>query len=201
MATDIINDFHADPIDQFLKWFTAAEAAAIPHPNEMILSTVGANGYPRSRTVYYKGLLNRQFTFYTNYESDKGKEINDNARVSLLFFWHPPLDCQVRVEGLATKMSREDSEAYFRSRPRESQLSAWASPQSRHLNDRLQLEALATKMEEKFKGSEVPCPPHWGGYVVKPNYFDFMILDKHRLHDRFSYKVDGSEWKLERLGP
>ncbi|MCB0349402.1 MAG: pyridoxamine 5'-phosphate oxidase [Bdellovibrionales bacterium] len=201
MVHDIASDFHKDPIDQFLAWFEKATTAKVSHPNEATLSTIGSNGYPRSRTVYYKGMHQRQFTFYTNYESDKAKEINENARVSLLFFWHPPLDYQIRVEGLANKMSREESEKYFNSRPRQSQISAWASPQSRLVSNRQELEALYQKIEKQFEGKDIPCPPFWGGYVVKANYFDFMILDKYRLHDRFCYKLSGSEWKMERLGP
>jgi pyridoxamine 5'-phosphate oxidase len=201
MTKDIVTEFHKDPIEQFLIWHGRALKANLPHSDEMVLSTVGANGYPRSRTVYYKGLNQRHFTFYGNYESDKAKEMSENARVSLLFFWHPPLDCQIRIEGLVTKMSREDSEAYFMSRPRESRISAWASPQSRALKDRQELENLAQEVEKKFQGQEVTCPPFWGGYLVKPTYFDFMILDKYRLHDRFCYKMIGQEWKMERLGP
>lgn len=201
MAKDIISEFHKDPIQQFLDWYSKAVEAKVQHPQEMVMASIGANGYPRSRTLYYKGMQQRQFTFYTNYESDKSKEINDNPRVSLLFFWHEPLNYQVRVEGLVTKMSREESEAYFKSRPRNSQISAWASPQSRSVSDRTKLEELTAEIEAKFSGQDVPCPPFWGGYLVKPNYFDFMILDTYRLHNRFCYKPVGSDWKIERLGP
>ncbi len=201
MAQDIISTFDKDPIKQFLNWHELATNAQVPHPDEMTLSTIGTNGYPRSRAVLYKGMLNGQITFYTNYESDKSKEIGENSRVSLLFFWHPPIDNQVRVEGLATKMSRVESEKYFNSRPRQSQISAWASPQSKLVKNREELETLYLTIEKKFEGKEIPCPPFWGGYVVKANYFDFMTLEKYRLHDRFCYKMSGSEWKMERLGP
>lgn len=198
---DIISEFHKDPFMQLQMWLQLAESKNVTWPDEMALATIGLDGHPKLRTVLFKGFLEQQISFYTNYNSDKGREIARNPQVSLLFFWQKPLDYQVRIEGVAEKTTFEQSERYFHSRHRESQISAWASPQSEEMKDRALLEERGEEIRKRYEGKEIPCPPHWGGYVVRPTAYDFMILDSHRLHDRFQYRLVNGQWQIHRVAP
>lgn len=203
----------ADPFEQFRRWFDAACAAGVIEPTAMSLATAGADGQPRVRTVLLKGFDARGFVFYTNTESRKGRQLAENARVSLLFPWLA-LERQVLVSGRAAPVPAEESLAYFTSRPRESQLAAWASPQSRVLPDRAALEAELASVRARFEaldaaGEPLPLPPFWGGYRVTPERVEFWQGRASRLHDRFEYirqplppeGGDGGVWALERLAP
>lgn len=187
----------ADPITMFRHWLDDVVASPMHEPNAMVLSTV-AGEQPSSRVVLLKG-LDDGFVFYTNYESRKADELADNPRCSLLFPWHP-VGRQVRVEGVAARITPEESAAYFASRPRDSQLGAWASPQSRPVPDRPTLDALLDEATARF-GEEVPLPPHWGGYRVVPEVVEFWQGRFGRMHDRLRYSRAGAAWRLERLAP
>jgi pyridoxamine 5'-phosphate oxidase len=168
--------------------------------NAMVLSTVDKDGRPSSRNVLLKGVDERGFIFYTNYDSRKSRELSENPNASLTFYW-PELERQVCVAGSVEKISREESETYFKSRPRGSQLAAWASNQSDVVADRAVLEAKWSEMEKKFS-NEVPLPPNWGGFVLKPERIEFWQGRASRLHDRFCYaRQPDNSWKLERLAP
>lgn len=189
-----------DPIEQFNAWFKEAVTANVPEPNAMNLSTV-KDGRPSSRIVLLKGVENGMFVFYTNYQSNKGKELDQNPACSLTFFW-PELERQVRVEGVATRIDPKRSDAYFQSRPRGSQIGAWASPQSTVINDRSLLEDRAKQLEEKFKGKDVlPRPHQWGGFEIEPLLIEFWQGRPSRLHDRILYARAGEGWKINRLAP
>jgi pyridoxamine 5'-phosphate oxidase len=190
----------ADPLAQFEKWLAAAVEAHALEPNAMTLGTVGRDGQPSARTVLLKGIDARGLVFFTNYESRKGRELAENPRVSLLVYWRE-LERQIQVCGTASKASREESEAYFKSRPEGSRLAAWASRQSETIPDRAFLEKKAAEAAEKFRGQEIPTPPHWGGYVVAPVTMEFWQGRVNRLHDRFLYRKEGMVWTLERLSP
>jgi len=192
-------DAAPDPFDQFARWFDEAAAAALPEPNAMTLATVDPAGGPAARIVLLKGIDPRGLVFHTNYESRKGREMIAEPRVALLFFW-VELQRQVRVEGVAERVSAEESEAYFAARPRGSQLSAWASPQSAPVPDRAWLEAQVTSVEARFT-STVPRPPHWGGIRVVPSRFEFWQGRESRLHDRLVWSKEGDRWKIGRLAP
>jgi len=194
-------DLARDPFRQFGKWFQEVEAAKIPEPNAMILSTASRLGRPTSRVVLLKGVDGRGFVFYTNYESRKGREIELNPQVALLFPW-VALERQVMVEGPLAQISREESEAYFHSRPRLSQLAAWASQQSAIISGRAVLEDSMKVLEAKYHGQEVPLPPNWGGYRVNPETVEFWQGRRSRLHDRLRYRREKSgDWSIERLSP
>jgi len=193
------HDAAPDPFDQFARWFDEAVVAALPEPNAMTLATVDPAGGPAARIVLLKGIDPRGLVFHTNYESRKGREIIAEPRVALLFFW-VELQRQVRVEGVAERVSAEESEAYFAARPRGSQLSAWASPQSAPVRDRAWLEAQVTSVEARFT-STVPRPPHWGGIRVVPSRFEFWQGRESRLHDRLVWSKEGDRWKIGRLAP
>lgn len=202
LAGLVEKDLARDPFRQFDKWFQEAGAAKIPEPNAFVLSTVNREGRPSSRTVLLKGVDGRGFVFYSNYESRKGRELDVNPRASLLFPWIA-LERQVIVEGTVTKISREESAAYFHSRPHASQLAAWVSQQSTIISGRAVLEDGYKAMEKKFAGQEVPVPPHWGGYRVAPETVEFWQGRRSRLHDRLRYRraaADG-DWSVERLSP
>jgi pyridoxamine 5'-phosphate oxidase len=192
-------DLHHDPIHQFRNWFDAALNAGLPEPNAMTLSTVDTEGQPSSRIVLLKDLDHRGFTFFTNYESRKGKELAANPRAALTFFWHG-LERQVCVRGLCEKVGREEAETYYKSRPVGSRLGAWVSSQSTPIPDREFLELKLKEVTAKF-GDNPPIPPYWGGYVLRPHAFDFWQGRPSRLHDRFLYTRTREEWKLERLSP
>lgn len=194
-------DLARDPFRQFDKWFQEAEAAKIPEPNAMVCSLAAADGQPSSRIVLLKGLDGRGFVFYTNYDSRKGRELAANPRASLLFPWIA-MERQVIVEGTVTRLTREESAAYFHSRPAGSQLGAWASPQSSILPNRAALDDAYKATEKKFAGQEIPLPPHWGGYRVSPESVEFWQGRRSRLHDRLRYRREKTgDWFVERLAP
>ncbi len=192
----------ADPIVQFQTWFGEVLRAEVPEPNAMTLATVGADGMPAARIVLLKDVDARGFTFFTNYQSAKGRELAQHPQAALVFFWQE-LARQVRVEGTVSPVSEAESDAYFASRPRGSQLGAWASPQSATLAARDVLERRLAEVEARFDGQPVPRPPHWGGYRLQPRMVEFWHGRPSRLHDRLRYtRASGDAgWKLERLGP
>ncbi|HZF02319.1 MAG TPA: pyridoxamine 5'-phosphate oxidase [Methylomirabilota bacterium] len=216
-------ELDANPLAQFEKWFAQAATQksdsyfrrigialfklwhAIlghtpPDVNAMVLATVDKNGIPSTRTVLLKGVNERGFIFYTNYDSRKGRELLENPNASLTFYW-PDLERQICIAGPVGKISRDESERYFKSRPRGNQLAAWASNQSDAVKDRAALETHWNEMEKKFP-NEVPLPPNWGGYVLKPERIEFWQGRPSRLHDRFQYAIQAdNSWKLERLAP
>ena len=193
-------DLSRDPFRQFDKWFQEAEAAKIPEPNAMTLATT-RDGRPSARTVLLKGVDGRGFVFYTNYESRKGRELDASPRAALLFPW-VALERQVIIEGSVTKVSREEAEAYFHSRPLLSQLGAWVSQQSAIISGRKVLEDTMKELEKKYAGTVVPLPPHWGGYRVAPEIVEFWQGRRSRLHDRLRFRRgDDGGWIIERLAP
>ncbi|MDX2190213.1 MAG: pyridoxamine 5'-phosphate oxidase [Bacteroidota bacterium] len=190
-----------DPLIQFGKWFEAAVKSAVNEPNAMGLSTVSANGKPHSRIVLLKDYSSDGLSFFTNYKSEKGKEIEGNNYVSLLFFW-PELERQVRVEGTVSKLDRKSSEQYFQSRPRGSQIGAYASAQSEVIPNKKYLEEKLLKLESSFANIDpIPLPDFWGGYLVKPLMYEFWQGRPSRLHDRVKYTLVNSNWKIELLSP
>ena len=192
-------DLAKNPFRQFEQWFQEAEAAKITEPNAMTLATAGRDGRPAARTVLLKSCDGRGFVFYTNYESRKGRELDGNARAALLFAW-VAMERQVTVEGPVGRVAREESEAYFQSRPRASQLAAWASPQSTVVAGRAVLEESYRVIEKKYEGRTVPLPPNWGGFRLVPESVEFWQGRRSRLHDRLRYRreIDG-DWVVERL--
>jgi len=192
-------DLAKDPFRQFDQWFQEALAAQLREPNAMVLGTVGRDGQPSVRTVLLKGMDKRGFVFYTNYDSRKSSELEANPRAGLVFPWIA-LERQVIVEGTVTRVSRKEADVYFHSRPRESQLAAWASPQSTVVANRAVLEESFRVTEKKYDGEEVPLPPHWGGWRVVPQSVEFWQGRRSRLHDRLRYRreTDGT-WVIERL--
>ena len=193
-------DLARDPFRQFEKWFQEAEAAKIAEPNAMTLATAGRDGRPSARTVLLKGLDGRGFVFYSNYESRKGRELEANAHTTLLFPW-VALERQVIVEGAVTKVAREESEAYFHSRPRASQLAAWVAQQSSVIAGRAVLEDSMKALEKKYAGQDVPLPANWGGWRVAPETVEFWQGRRSRLHDRLRYRREKDGWTIERLAP
>ncbi len=190
-----------DPLDQFAKWMEEAVKAKIHEPNAMVVSTSALGGKPSARVVLLRGFGDNGFVFYTNYNSRKGKELKRNPFGCFTFYW-PELQRQVRVEGIIKKVATTVSDKYFRSRPRPSQIGAWASEQSDTLVSRETLERRVKELEEKFKGKNIPRPPHWGGYQLKPVRIEFWQGRPSRLHDRILYTQVGYRlWKTERLAP
>ena len=191
----------ADPISQLAKSFTEALDGGLYEPNAMTLATATHDGKPSARTMLLKGFDKTGFTFYTNYLSRKGKEISKNPAACIVFFW-PELERQVRIEGTLEKVSKEESEKYFQSRPKESQLGAIASQQSQVISGRDTLENTWKELIEKFADKEVPKPAYWGGYTLKPQIVEFWQGRPGRLHDRIVYKrSDKNNWKIVRVAP
>lgn len=193
-------DLDPDPIKQFGKWLNDAVSANLREPNAMTVATATADGTPSARIVLLRGVDERGFVFYTNYESRKAHELAENPKAALIFYW-AALERQVRVTGTVERTSHEESEAYFKSRPLKSRLGAWASPQSQTLPSRAPLEARLAEMEQKFSDGEIPLPPFWGGYRVKPQEIEFWHGRRSRLHDRLLYSKTDSGWKISRLAP
>jgi len=189
-----------DPIVQFGRWFAEVEAAGLWEPNAMVVSTVDATGWPSARIVLLKALDERGFVFFTNYSSDKGRDLDANPRAALTFFW-TELRRQVRVRGPAQRITEADSDAYFASRPRGSQLGAWASPQSEVVAGREVLEQRYAELEAEYAASDIPRPEHWGGYAVEPIVVEFWQGRENRLHDRIRYERTDGAWSIARLAP
>lgn len=192
----------SDPIDQFKNWFKEALNSKVTEPNAMILATVSKAGKPSVRTVLLKDVDQKGFTFYTNYNSRKGKEMEENPHVSILFFW-PELQRQVRIDGVVSQIDPVISEIYFKERPRGHQLSAWVSEQSNEVKNKAILEQKYKEIEEKYKDKEIPFPAFWGGYCLKPVSFEFWQGQPNRLHDRIIYVTDPENncWLVKRLAP
>lgn len=193
------HELDADPLIQLQAWLDEA-GRAVPLPEAMTLATVGQDGRPSARVVLLRGIDERGLTFFTNRASRKGDELRLSPHAALVLHWWE-LDRQVRVEGGVEETSFEDSEAYWRSRPRASRIAAWASPQSEVLTGRADLEKRVAKAEARFEGAEVPLPPFWGGYRVVPDVIEFWRHDDDRLHDRIRYVREGNGWRRERLAP
>ncbi|TDN68607.1 pyridoxamine 5'-phosphate oxidase [Paraburkholderia sp. BL10I2N1] len=193
-------DVDRDPIRQFKTWFAQALDARLREPNTMTLATVDGRGQPSARIVLIKGVDERGFTFFTNYDSRKGRELAENPRAALLFYWIE-LERQVRIEGLVAKTGADESDAYFASRPADSRIGAWASEQSQVIESRAVLEAREREFSKRF-GAEPPRPPHWGGYRLVPDAIEFWQGRPSRLHDRLRYtRTANGDWQIARLSP
>ncbi len=190
----------AHPMDQFTHWWEEATTSNIDEVNAFVLSTVDANRAPASRVVLLKGYTPEGFIFFTNYDSDKGKEVAANPNVAMNFFWKE-LERQVRITGTIKKISAEESAEYFHSRPLGSQVGAWSSPQSQVIPNRAFLEKSFEENTEKYKEGIVPLPPHWGGYIVHPTQVEFWQGRSSRLHDRIRYSFENHQWSKVRLAP
>ncbi|MEU6300662.1 pyridoxamine 5'-phosphate oxidase [Streptomyces erythrochromogenes] len=190
-----------DPMEQFARWFQQAADSHLFEPNAMVVSTATPEGRPSSRTVLLKQFDSRGFVFFTNYGSRKGRELAQNPQVALLFPWHP-IARQVIVTGTASRIGRDETAAYFRSRPHGSQLGAWASEQSSVIGSRAELDSRYAELAERYpEGEQVPVPPEWGGLRVVPQEIEFWQGHENRLHDRLHYVLEGEKWRLERLCP
>jgi pyridoxamine 5'-phosphate oxidase len=195
------SDADPNPIEQFRRWFDDALAADLHEPNAMTMATATPEARPSARIVLLKGLDERGFVFYTNYEGRKSGELETNPYAALVFYWGE-LERQVRIEGRVSRVSEEESDAYFEGRPRGSQLGAWVSEQSRLVEDRGALEERLREIEAEYEGREVPRPPFWGGYRVEPETIEFWQGRENRLHDRLRYRrSDDGGWRRERLQP
>ena len=205
-------DVASNPIDQFTRWWNEAVASQIDEVNAMTLATVNAVGVPAARIVLLKGYNPNGFIFFTNYESDKGKNLAQNPNAAIVFFWKE-LERQIRIEGTVQKVSAEESDRYFNSRPASSRIGAWASPQSAVIENRLVIEQNVERYSSIFANDSIERPDHWGGYIVKPISIEFWQGRSSRLHDRIRYKLETSDynaatdtrtdanWKIERLAP
>ena len=191
-----------NPMALFQRWFHEVESSeSADEPNAMSLSTVGADGYPKTRVVLLKRFTFEGFVFYSNYESEKGKAIEAHPEVCLSFFW-PVMERQVIIKGKAKKLAENLSDGYFESRPRGSQLGAWASDQSQSVPSREHLEKALNRVEEKYEGQFIPRPPHWGGYLVSPVSIEFWQGRPNRMHDRIRFELQADySWKVDRLAP
>ncbi len=195
------DNVHEDPLQQFEKWFQVAVESNLIDSNAMTLATADAEGRPSSRVVLLKGYDQRGFVFYTNYKSRKAVQLDENPHASLCFYWKE-FERQIRIRGQVVRLPREESESYFETRPRDSQIGAWASLQSGIVENRAELEKNFRKYEEKFKGKEVPLPEFWGGYLLEPTVYEFWQGRPSRMHDRLEYKWSKNEgWKIRRLSP
>ena len=195
-----IGDVVPNPLEQWRRWHDEAFEAGVTEPNAMVLSTVDADGAPDSRTVLVRGADERGLAFYTNYESAKSEHLNSNPRVAAAFPWFD-LHRQVRVRGHVELMSVDESDDYFASRPRSSQIGAWASPQSQVISDRDELDRLVADVELTFDGVDVPRPAFWGGWRIAPDEWEFWQGRPSRLHDRLRYRIDPTGWIIDRLAP
>jgi pyridoxamine 5'-phosphate oxidase len=195
-------DLPPEPVTMFHRWFAAARDAGVHEPNATVLATVGGDGQPSARAVLLKGYDESGFVFYTNYESRKAHELRNDARCALVFPWFV-LQRQVRIEGTVQRVEREESEAYFATRPRAAQLGAWASAQSTEVADRAALDAAYDEVEQRFAGRDVPCPSRWGGYRVTPLAVEFWQGRRGRMHDRLLFRRAGEagDWHVVRLAP
>ncbi len=195
------NDLTTNPLELFARWMQEAIDMGLPDANAMTVATVGRDGQPSQRIVLLKGIDDKGFTFFTNYDSRKAREISCNSKVSLHFPWHA-IERQVAIGGVVEKVMTDESLQYFLSRPRESQLAAWASAQSRPLASKEVLLQQFDAISRKFEQGEIPLPEFWGGYRVRPQQIEFWQGGQHRLHDRFEYTLQaGEQWNVERLAP
>src|SRR5688500_18754380 len=193
-------DVDPDPIRQFARAFDDDSRAEVPEPNAMTLATATADGAPSARIVLLKAADERGFTFFTDYRSRKGRELEANPRAALVFHW-AELERQVRIAGTVTRVSREENEAYFLSRPRGSRLGAWTSHQRTVIGTRADLEERLEPMTARCDGGDVPLPPYWGGFRVRPDTIEFWQGRENRLHDRIRYRREAGAWRVERLSP
>lgn len=193
-------DLQPDPVDQFTRWYHDAMEARIPLAEGMTLATVDEQGRPSARVVLLKSYDRTGFAFYTNYLSRKARELEGNPAAALCFWW-PQLDRQVRIEGSVTRVTDAESDAYFATRPRGSQIGAWASDQSRVVDDRSLLEDRAREIEQRWRGQDIPRPKHWGGFRLRHESVEFWQNREDRLHDRFRYTRSGERWRIECLAP
>jgi pyridoxamine 5'-phosphate oxidase len=193
-------DFGRDPLAHFQDFLREAESKGLPEPTGMSLATVSAEGQPSVRTVLFKGFYQNGITFYTNFESRKGRELTANSHACANFWW-PILEKQVRFEGAVDKLPRDVSEAYFATRPRLSQLGAWASQQSVEIPDFDFLQNKLKEVEKKFEGKTIPCPPHWGGYVLIPQEIEFWLGHQGRIHERYVYQRQNEAWRTFMRSP
>jgi pyridoxamine 5'-phosphate oxidase len=189
-----------DPFGQFQHWFDAAVQAELPEPNAMTLATIDAAGFPAARIVLLKDFDPRGFVLFTNYNSHKGQELGQNPRAALVFLW-AELERQVRIQGTVEKISPEESDSYFYSRPHNSRLGAWASNQSEVIPNRGVLDRQLEALKTQYEGKEVPRPPHWGGFRIKPQTIEFWQGRTSRLHDRLRYRLGEGGWAIDRLSP
>lgn len=194
------NEVHADPVVQFKHWWDEAVRSEITEVNAMTLATVTPEGRPSARIVLLKGFDENGFVFFTNYQSRKGKELEENPHGAIVFFWKE-LERQVRIEGGIEKVSEQESDEYYHSRPTGSQIGAWASPQSDVIASRSVIENNYSALEQKFSTGEIPRPGHWGGYVLRPSMFEFWQGRSSRLHDRILYSLENGNWNISRLAP
>jgi pyridoxamine 5'-phosphate oxidase len=193
-------DVGPNPIEQFRVWLAAARAAGIYEPEAMTVSTVGADGRPSSRYVLLRGLDERGYCFYTNYRSAKARALDAHPYAALTFGWLQ-IHRSVRVEGTVERLPEAESDAYFAGRPRAARVGAWASPQSEVVSSREELERAAAAVEQRFAGAEIPRPPHWGGFLVRPERIELWQGRAGRLHDRLRYEREGDGWRIVRLAP
>ena len=196
-----INDINSNPFLQFKNWFQEALNSSVKEANAMTIATVDAEGKPSARIILLKGFDENGFIFYTNYDSKKGQDLAANPHIAAVFLWKD-LERQIRIEGKAKKITKAASLQYFQSRPKGSQIGAWASPQSQVIPDRSILENNVVALKEKYKDADnLPIPNHWGGYVIVPTLIEFWQGRSSRLHDRIRYKLKGENWIIERLAP
>ncbi len=194
-------DVKANPIEQFEQWWNEAVRAEIPEPNAMTLATASADGLPSARIMLLKEVNKKGFVFFTNYKSHKGEQLNENPKACLLFFWQE-LERQVKIIGLVEKIPGNESDAYFHSRPKASQIGAWTSPQSQMIENRTWLDEKYEELSGQMSGSKIDRPSHWGGYIVKPVIIEFWQGRPGRLHDRIQYTLENEgSWSIVRLAP